>query len=147
MATDTTSNLPTATVFKYKKPEFEAGKRNVKLARTDRMIGIIQVLKQGGETNLHSHAHMDGLWMVLSGRVRFYGENDTLIGDFGPREGVLIPRGCPYWFENVEDVEAELLQVEAFDIAVPDDTTLRADRKNYAPPRREMGDFVELDKP
>jgi len=147
MATDTTSNLPTATVFKYQRPEFDAGKRNVKLGRTDRMIGIIQVLRRGGETNLHSHAHMDGLWMVLSGRVRFYGENNVLLGDFGAREGVLIPRGCPYWFENVEDEIAELLQVEAFDVAIPDDATLRADRTNYEAPKRPMGDFLELEKP
>lgn len=146
-AADTTSDLPKATVFKFKRPEFESGKRNVKLARTDRMIGIIQVLKQGGETNLHSHAHMDGIWMVLSGRVRFYGENNVLLGDFGPLEGVLIPRGCPYWFENVEDEVAELLQVEAFDQPIPDDNTLRADRKNYEVPRRPMGSFLELEKP
>ena len=67
------------------------------------MIGIIQVLKRGGETNMHSHAHMDGLWMVLSGRVRFYGENNVLLGDFGLDGGRVIPRDCPYCLENVED--------------------------------------------
>lgn len=146
MATETTSSCPPARAFKYKRPEFENGKRNVKLERTDRMIGIIQVLKRGGETNLHSHAHMDGLWMVLTGRVRFYGEGNALLGDFGPREGVLIPRGCPYWFENSEDEVAELLQVEAFDIAIPDDETLRRDRTNYETPRRAMHGFIELDE-
>jgi mannose-6-phosphate isomerase-like protein (cupin superfamily) len=147
MATETTPSKPTATVFRYKKPEFESGKKNVKLARTDHLIGIIQVLKRGGETNLHSHAHMDGFWMVLSGRVRFYGEGNALIADCGPYEGVLLPRGCPYWFENVEDVEAELLQVEAFDRPQPSDDMLRNDRTNYEPPRRPMGNFIELEPP
>lgn len=146
MSTETTPS-PTARIFKYKQPEFETGKRNVKLGRTDRMIGIIQVLKRGGETNLHSHAHMDGLWMVLSGRVRFYGEGNVLLGDFGPREGVMIPRGCPYWFENVEDEIAELLQVEAFDIPLPDDEMLRRDRTDYEPPKRPMNTFIELESP
>jgi quercetin dioxygenase-like cupin family protein len=146
MATETTSKTPAARPFKYRRPEVESGKRNVKLGRTDRMIGIIQVLKRGGETNLHSHAHMDGFWMVLSGRVRFYGEGNVLLGDYGPYEGVVLPRGCPYWFENVEDEIAELLQVEAFDIAIPDDDTLRKDRTNYEAPKRPMGDFLELEK-
>lgn len=127
----------TATVFKYTRPEFDEGKRVVKLARTDRMIGLVQALKHGGENNLHSHSHLDGFWMVLSGRVRFYGEGDELIAELGPLEGVLIPRGCPYWFESV--VDAELLQVEAFDIPIADDQTMLKDRVNYQPVKRPMG--------
>jgi hypothetical protein len=88
---------------------------------------------------------MDGSWMVLSGHVRFYGAENKLIGDFGPMQGVLLPRGCPYWFENVEDESAELIQVEAFNISLPHDDAIRADRIDYAPPRRDMGDFLDAD--
>ena len=125
--------------FKYTKPEFDHGKRIVKLARTDRMIGLMQVLKQGGENNLHSHSHLDGFWLVLSGRVRFYGTDDQLIADLGRLEGVLIPRNCPYWFESAGDEDAELLQVEAFDIPIADDQTMKADRTNYVPLKRPIG--------
>jgi mannose-6-phosphate isomerase-like protein (cupin superfamily) len=58
---------------------------------------------------------MDGMWMVLTGRARFYGEGDEVIGEFGPLEGVYIPRDVKYWFESAsEDEPLQLLQVEAF---------------------------------
>jgi mannose-6-phosphate isomerase-like protein (cupin superfamily) len=127
----------------YQRPELSSGKKIVKLCRTDRMIGAIQVLTRGGETNLHSHAHADGLWFVLSGRVRFYGPEDAVIGEYGRYEGVLIPRECPYWFEAVGDEIAELLQVEAFDKAIPDDKTLFADRTDYTPRVRTESTMVD----
>lgn len=125
---------PTASVFKYLKPEFGARKRQfVRLARTDRMIAAIQAVKEGGENNLHSHAHQDGFWMILKGRARFYGEGNGLLGDFGPYEGILVPRGFKYWFESAGDEDLEILQVEAFDIALPDDKAVSNDRINHEP--------------
>jgi mannose-6-phosphate isomerase-like protein (cupin superfamily) len=97
------------------------------------MVGIIQVLKSGGENNLHSHAHLDGFWFVLKGRARFYGDHDVLVGEFGPNEGVLVPRNVAYWFESVGDEELHLLQVEAFDVPLPTDKALAADRINHRP--------------
>lgn len=96
-------NTPTARVFKYKKPGDDQafGKHVTRLARTDRMIANLQVLREGGENNLHSHSHLDGFWMVLGGRARFYGDKNVLIADLGPMEGVLIPRNFKYWFEAV----------------------------------------------
>ena len=61
---------PTARVFKYEKPAFGEGKQIVKLARTDRMLANLQVLKEGGDNNLHAHGHLDGFWMLLGGRAR-----------------------------------------------------------------------------
>jgi mannose-6-phosphate isomerase-like protein (cupin superfamily) len=129
------SDTPTAgpTGFRYRKPEFERGKQVVLLACTDRLLVNVQVLKEGGENNLHKHPHLDGLWMVLKGRVRFYGENDVLIGDYGPYEGVLIPRGSLYWFESSGDEDLELLQVEAFSRSIPNLKDVIADRVNVRP--------------
>jgi mannose-6-phosphate isomerase-like protein (cupin superfamily) len=139
------STTPTVTPrpMKYVRPEVANGKKIVKLCRTDRMIGAIQVLTHGGETNLHSHAHSDGLWFVLSGRVRFYGPEDNVIGEYGRYEGGLIPRECPYWFEAVGDEIAELLQVEAFDKSIPDDKTLFADRTDYKPRSRTASTMID----
>lgn len=131
----------TARPMKYVRPELDKGKKIVKLCRTDRMIGLVQVLTHGGETNLHSHGHADGMWFVLSGRVRFYGPENAVIGEYGRYEGVLIPRDCPYWFEAVGDEVAELLQVEAFDKAIPDDKTLFADRTDYEV-RKRSGSLI-----
>jgi mannose-6-phosphate isomerase-like protein (cupin superfamily) len=117
--------------FKFHRSEGNAKKKVVRLARTDRMIGIGQILVKGGENNLHSHDHLDGFWFVLSGRVKFYGKDDVLVGEFGPREGVLIPRTVPYWFESVGEEELELLQVEAFDIPIRTNEELAADRINH----------------
>ena len=71
--------------------------------------------------------------MILKGRARFYGDGNTVLGDFGPYEGILVPRGFKYWFESSGDEDLEILQVEAFDIALPDDKTLHADRMNHEP--------------
>ena len=47
------------------------------------MHANIQVLREGGENNLHSHRYLDGFWMVLKGRVRFYGPDKAVLGEFG----------------------------------------------------------------
>jgi mannose-6-phosphate isomerase-like protein (cupin superfamily) len=108
-----------AKVINYQRPVLkESQPKAVKmLARTDRAFFAVQVVRDGGENNLHSHKHVDGFWFVLSGRARFYTTGDELLGEFGPLEGVLVPRGYPYWFESCGEDELEILQFEASDIA------------------------------
>jgi mannose-6-phosphate isomerase-like protein (cupin superfamily) len=121
--------------FKYEKPEFPEGKTMsiVNMARTDHMLARVQVHKRGGEIQLHAHRHVDGFWMVLKGRCKFYTEGDVLIADAGPGEGVLLPRGYQYWFEKEGDEDLEILQVEAFDVAIPgEDTPKDLVDNNYA---------------
>lgn len=102
--------------FSYAKPTDYKGKNKVisNLGRTDIIRGLVHVLREGGETNLHYHTKIDSLWYVLKGRVRFYGPGDALQGDFGPGEGIFMPRGARYWFESASAEEAELLHVSAF---------------------------------
>ncbi len=104
-------------VFKYEKPsDMPSGKAIVQLAGSDIIRGRVQVVREGGENNLHSHRGMDGFWMVLAGRVRFYGPGDVVIGEFGKYEGILIPRGEQYWFESASvDEELEILQMAGFE--------------------------------
>ena len=102
--------------FKYEKPDDqETPKAIVGLCQTDIIRGAVQVIKEGGDNNLHSHTGMDGFWMVLKGRARYYGPGDEVLGEFGVHEGIVIPRGAQYWFESVGDETLELLQVVAFD--------------------------------
>ena len=54
---------------------------------------MVQVVKDGGENNLHTHTGDDAFWYVMNGAVKFYGEGDKLIGEFKKDEGILIPRG------------------------------------------------------
>jgi mannose-6-phosphate isomerase-like protein (cupin superfamily) len=126
------TDLKSPYVFKYEKPAVEQPRSTVWLCRTDRLLADVQVLNKGGESRLHSHSHLDGFWMVLSGRIRFYGDNDELIGEYGPNEGVLVPRGVRYWFECVEPGPVEIMQVEVSDISMGSMDEVRADRQDVA---------------
>jgi len=103
-------------VFRYQKPDLKGRPRAItRLFVSDLMCGLMQVISKGGETTLHSHSGMDGLWMVISGRARFYGEGEKIIAELGPLEGVYIPRDVKYWFESASDDEPlQILQVEGF---------------------------------
>jgi hypothetical protein len=102
--------------FSYAKPDgVSSGKGMVALGRRDIVRGVVQVVKKhGGENNLHYHTGIASFWMVLKGRVRFYGPGDVVIGEFGPFEGTITPRFSRYWFENIGDDDLEILQVAAF---------------------------------
>ncbi len=101
--------------FSYKKPEgFDRPKVSVRLGQTDIVRAQIQVIHEGGENNLHYHTKVDGMFTVLSGRIRFYGPEDEVIAECGPMEGVIIPRNARYWFDNVGEGDAEVMLVQGF---------------------------------
>ncbi len=101
--------------FSYKNPgEFKGGKAAIHLGQSDLVRGTVQVVREGGENNLHYHSRIDAFWMVLKGRVRFYGPGDVVFGEFGRHEGIFVPNGARYWFGSTGDEELELLQVAAF---------------------------------
>ena len=125
------------TVFRYQKPSTVPGKQVVVLARTDRMFAGVQVLTEGGENNLHKHPLTDGCWLVLNGRVRFYGANDVVLAELGKHEGILIPRGTLYWFESCSEEELEILQFDAFDRPMPNLDQVIGDRVNAKPDPRD----------
>jgi mannose-6-phosphate isomerase-like protein (cupin superfamily) len=98
--------------FSYQKPEPKRkGKDWADLGESDLLRVVVQVVKEGGENNLHYHQNSDTCWFVLKGRVRYYGVGDVPIGEFGPHEGLLIPGGARYWFEKVGPDDLEILQV------------------------------------
>ena len=109
------------------------------LARTDRLLAAVQTVTKGGETNLHSHSHLDGLWFVLRGRARFYSGQREVVGEFGAFEGVLVPRGARYWFESSGEEPLEILQVECSDIAFGSEEELAKDRTDYTTRTRAPG--------
>lgn len=107
------------TLFSYRKPDtLKGGKAIVQLAESDIIRGRVQIVREGGENNLHSHTGMDGFWMVLRGRVKFYGPGDELLAELSQHEGILLPRGTEYWFESSGDEDLELLQMAAFEKGV-----------------------------
>lgn len=101
--------------YRYTKPEgIGTKKARIELGRGGNIRGVVQVVKEGGENNLHYHTDADSLWMVLKGRVKFYGVDDELLGEYGPHEGLITPAYSRYWFESSGDEELELLQIGAF---------------------------------
>ena len=91
------------------------GKTTARLATTDIMTVGVQVVAGGGETNLHAHANEDATWLVLNGRVRFYTTGDEVVGEYGRYEGVVIPRGVPYWFESASEENLVVVRIAAKD--------------------------------
>jgi mannose-6-phosphate isomerase-like protein (cupin superfamily) len=126
-----------ATVFEYVTPKnLEKPKSVVRLSRSDIVYTSVQILKSGGENNLHAHTAHDGVWIVLKGRARFYGMNNALIKECGPLQGVHIPRGFYYWFENAATELLELLHIEATD------KSIESQRLNAEPEKTSNIDFL-----
>jgi mannose-6-phosphate isomerase-like protein (cupin superfamily) len=105
--------------FAYAKPESNRPKDMTFLARTKLLMVAIQTVRDGGENNLHYHKNGDQCYFVLSGRVRFHGPDDLIYGEFGPREGIVIPAGSRYWFEKVGAEDLEILQSFGIDKSTP----------------------------
>ena len=93
------------------------GKTSTRLVRTDHLNSGVQVVAQGGETNLHAHSSQDEIWFVLEGEATFYTEGDTLVARLGKHEGLLIPHNTAYWFESSSKDNLVLLR---FGAAVPE---------------------------
>jgi len=101
--------------FRYQTPQFEGVKKTLQVCNSDLMKVQVQVVKDGGENNLHTHTGDDAFWYVINGAVKFYGEGDQLVGEYKKGEGILIPRGYKYWFESAAPEPLEILRVTAKD--------------------------------
>jgi mannose-6-phosphate isomerase-like protein (cupin superfamily) len=81
------------------------------VARGNMLTVLVHRWPSGGEVQLHTHPFQDAAWTVIQGRVKFYGEKDALMGEFGPHQGIFIPGGTYYWFENCSDEELIMTRV------------------------------------
>ena len=124
------------TVFGYEQDSRrDFPKKSMRLSRTETLTVSAQIINAGGETNMHSHTNADEAWVVFAGRARFYGvsrdpgEKEEIIGELGPRQGIIIPKGVPYWFESASNEQLEILRVSSVDHSV------KAERVNYEPLR------------
>ena len=104
--------------FAYEKPadaKDKGGHTMVKqianVVRGDLVRLNVQIVKKGGENNLHYHTGGDTVWLVLKGAARFYGVGDKLLGELGPQGGILLPGGSRYWFEKIGSEDLEILQI------------------------------------
>jgi mannose-6-phosphate isomerase-like protein (cupin superfamily) len=103
--------------FAVKPQLLTQGKTSTRLVRTDHLNSGVQVVANGGETNLHAHSSQDEIWFVLSGEATFYTEGDQIVAKLGKHDGLLIPHDAPYWFESSS---AENLVIMRFGASVPE---------------------------
>ena len=79
-----TTSAEKITTFKYAAAgDPSEPKTTVRCARTDLVVVAVQIVRDGGETNLHAHSNQDAVWFVLEGRAKFYGEGDVVVADVG----------------------------------------------------------------
>jgi mannose-6-phosphate isomerase-like protein (cupin superfamily) len=131
--------------FKYEKPAaIDRPKQLAWLVKGELQQVVVQVVKDGGENNLHYHTSMDESWMVLKGRAIFWGDGDKVLGAFGPHEGIFIPAGARYRFAKDGPEDLEILQVTAHDTTAP----VQENRMNVAPTKAWMKeDIFKSDDP
>ena len=101
--------------FRFDPEDSSLSRKSVDLVSLERCSARIQILRKGTKKRgLHYHPNQDQIYMVLKGRIRFYGPGDTALGELGPFEGIVYPENSRYWLENVSEGETWLLQFSAF---------------------------------
>lgn len=123
--------------FEIKPQIVTKGKKSSKLVRTDLIGATVQVVADGGETNLHAHPATDSIWIVLDGEVTFYGEGDQVVARMQKCQGLLIRRGTPYWFESSGNKPLVILHMTA------NDPNAKKDRINYTPRKQHAVEIAE----
>ena len=119
------------TVAKYERPagtEFGKIGRLFGLRAGKLGVGVQMISKNGGESNLHAHPGSDSVSVVLKGKANFYGMKDAFVCEIGPAEGVAIPKGVPYWFENAGEEPLEIYHITSKDPTAQ----VRETRVNYS---------------
>lgn len=86
------------------------GRGSALLAATDRMWVNLKTYAEGGENTLHAHSNEDHFFIVLQGRAVFYGPDGENV-TFAVNEGIMLPRGCSYYFHAEEGEPLVLLRV------------------------------------
>ena len=81
------------------------------VARSGMLTVLVHRWPSGGEVQLHTHPFQDAAWTVIQGKVKFYGEKDVLMAELGEHQGIFIPGGTYYWFENTSDEELVMTRI------------------------------------
>jgi mannose-6-phosphate isomerase-like protein (cupin superfamily) len=102
-------------------PEAVGGRNVGAVVRTESQTVLAHVWEKGGETALHSHHSSDATWVVLQGRVAFYGEGDSEMARLERGGGIYIPRNVKYWFQNDGTEPLVMVRCATKDKGVGDD--------------------------
>lgn len=106
------------TAYRYELPADRGYVKDiVDIWQTEVLNVQVQVVRSGGETNLHAHNGVDSMWYVLEGAGAFYDEDNNKYA-VAKNEMVVLPSGTKYWFESESDEPLEVLHIVARDVRV-----------------------------
>lgn len=91
---------PPPSRFRLRAQLLDAGSESRVLGETPNLQMKIRVYAANeGENAMHAHYNQDHSFIVLQGAARFYGPRGE-VWDLGRNEGILLPEGTYYCFEN-----------------------------------------------
>jgi mannose-6-phosphate isomerase-like protein (cupin superfamily) len=97
------AKTPTLSTFTLRTKLVKSGSRNDKVAETKTLSMQVRVYApHEGRNGLHTSPYMDHSFVVLQGTARFHGPRGET-WDIGKNQGILIPSGAYYCFENSGD--------------------------------------------
>jgi mannose-6-phosphate isomerase-like protein (cupin superfamily) len=107
------SKTPQPSVFKIKVPLLESGCETTPLVKADDLWLLVRVYApKGGENALHAHRFQTHSFIVLHGQARFHGARGE-VWDLGKNEGIILPAGAYYQFENSGEDSLVVLRIGA----------------------------------
>lgn len=107
------SATPALSPFKMRIQLVDRGTNKVPLGQTDNLAMLVRVYAaKGGENAMHAHHNQDHSFIVLQGQARFSGgRGEQWI--LNRNEGILIPAGGYYCFENSGEEPLVVLRIAA----------------------------------
>lgn len=107
------AKTPAPDIFKLRIQLLDEGSRSDMLTDTGNMkIKIRCYAPQGGENAMHAHHNQDHSFIVLQGQARFFGPEGE-IHDLTRNQGIMLPSGCYYCFENPGTEPLVVLRIES----------------------------------
>ncbi|MGE5538493.1 MAG: cupin domain-containing protein [Gemmatimonas sp.] len=107
------SETPAPETFKLRIQLLDEGSRSIMLGDTGNLkIKIRCYAAGGGENAMHAHHNQDHSFIVLQGQARFYGPQGE-VRDLRRNDGIMLPSGCYYCFENSGEEPLVVLRIES----------------------------------
>lgn len=102
-----------AQTFEVKTPLLTGGRSIMPLARTGIMSVGLNYYSPGRKNSLHTHPGEDHAFVVLDGEATFY-DKDNNAAVLKKGQGIMLPEGWYYWFENSGGKPLALLRFSAW---------------------------------
>ena len=101
-----------ASTFEIKTPHLTGGRSHTPLARTDLASVGLNYYAPGRKNTLHTHPGEDHTFIVLDGEATFY-DKDEKATVLKKGQGIMLPEGWYYWFQNTGWEPLALLRFSA----------------------------------